>query len=273
MILHAQIMLELISFFNCSTFYSDGQLLNRDSAVPKASVQVASSYPWKLLEQTKLAPKNNKCAILILDDPTDYAKALPFLNRTRLDVSVALVAQNDSKLEAIKNGPVGHELVVVTVQESNPMTENENRFTLSTVNQSGKANKRHLVVSYVISLPYVTRAGATPKGSDVDILESLSSRLGFTTLYKRGQSFNDIISHVADGSSDMSISHTGIMWQRYRLGIAPIVLTPSLLRFMQRHPVPVSSLYTISFPFTQHVWVALVFTVIFTFLFLAFLNW
>ncbi len=54
----------------------------------------------------------------------------------------------------------------------------------------GNANKRHLDVSYVLSPPDITRDGKTVKGSDVDILESLSSRLSFTVSYKNVQSFN-----------------------------------------------------------------------------------
>ncbi len=269
---YSQLFLQVINIFNCKTLYHKQ---NVDNVLATATGKVLSNSPWRHLSTSSLVPKTDNCVILILDNEGDFLESIPFLNSTRLNVSVAAIVSNTSISETslINSERLGLDLLMLKASYDNTMGGSDEFRLLSPYNKLGKTKKRHIVVSHLFNPPYITKAGLSPKGSDIDIVESLSSRLDFAITYMEGGSFDTVISHVASGLADMCISHLGIVWHRYRMGLAPIVLGPSFLRFAQRHAVPINSLYTISYPFTTHVWAALAVTVIAISLFLGFLNW
>ncbi len=263
------IIAKLTSMLACSTFY-----LQDDNIVSDAEsgiAQVISDSPWKHLEVNYLVPSSDKCAILALESLEDYNLALYSLKKTRLKVSLALLSRNSSMWLSPDDYHPDFKLGLVNKKND----DGKDSFayqTISPFDKHGKAKKRQVIVSHLEYPPFITKSGLNPAGSDIDVMDSLSSRLGLTIKHKEAQTFNELVSFVANGNADMCVTHLGIVLHRYRMGLDPVELGHTIVYFAQRYPVPLNSHYTISHPFTVDVWFALIATTLLVCLFLGFLN-
>ncbi len=143
---------------------------------------------------------------------------------------------------------------------------------ISPYDKCGSAMRRDVRVAYTLNRPHVTSAGENPTGSDVDILLTLSRRLGFSVNFFNEKSFSGIIEAVSSGRVDMAISQAALALQRYRLGTDMLALMSRRYMLVQRHPVQFHKIYTIAQPLTYQVWLAILTTVLSISIFLAWLN-
>ncbi len=132
--------------------------------------------------------------------------------------------------------------------------------------------RRHVTVAYTLIRPHVTTAGEHPAGSDIDIMQTLSRSLGFSVNFTNEKSFSGIVEAVSSGRADMSISQAALALQRYRLGTDMLAVISKRYMLVQRHPVQINKIYTITQPLTYQVWLALLATVLSIAIFLAWLN-
>ncbi len=137
---------------------------------------------------------------------------------------------------------------------------------------NGRAKQRHVSVSYAMLFPFVTNKGSQPKGSDIELVHTLSTSLGFTYDLKYAQDFKDLILNVVTGDADFCISHPAVVVQRYKHGLDVLALSVRKYVLVQRYPIRINSMHTITQPFTLNVWLTIMFTIVSIFVILAFLN-
>ncbi len=266
----------LHSTITCQTIISTG-IWSAEVGTSNKSQMVMSDRPWTLL-----SPPGN-CVAVVLDKVEDVQDCIHLVNKTRTKVTLILaeVYNNTKFVSDLALEPLGQDLHLVwynngVIKGLKHIISSMLLYTLlesiSSVNFltghyhnsiliNGRAKIRHLKVQFVSMQPYVTSQGLIPEGSDVDVMDSLASRLGFSIEYKYTNNFKNLLKFVTEGSSDMCISHSSIALSRYNLGLD---IFASLFRrylFIQRHPVFISSSYTISQPFTLKVWLAILATI------------
>ncbi len=78
---------------------------------------------------------------------------------------------------------------------------------------------------------------------------------------------------VADGNADVSVSQAGLTPGRAAMGLEYIMLAFRNLHYAMRHPVKVDSFYTVTYPFTTELWIAIFITVIVMAILLSVMNW
>lgn len=118
---------------------------------------------------------------------------------------------------------------------------------------------RNLIVTYTEFPPYVIDpTPPMPSGLDPALIQIMANHLGFKYTYMHANDFTQLIMFVILGTADIAITQPNFVSQRYVLGLD---LSPPLtLRsffFISRHPVPVDKLYTITYPFTETVWLVI----------------
>ncbi len=138
--------------------------------------------------------------------------------------------------------------------------------------KNGQAKDRHVSISYTVLNPYVYEKGSNPKGSDIELVKTLSKSLGFTYEYKYAKYFQGLIRNVYSGKADFCISHPSVVLHRYAFGLDVMPLSARRYVLVQRHPTDINSAYTIAQPFTLNVWLALLFTSASMYAVLVFLN-
>ncbi len=135
---------------------------------------------------------------------------------------------------------------------------------MSPFDQNGKAVMREITGTYAIIPPYIINPKPPmPTGLDPAIMNLLSKQLNFKMTYKFVPDFTELIKLVLMGQADMSLSQPNFIYQRYTLGldISPALTLRSFF-FIKRHPVPLDSMYTISYPFTNTVWLYIFVTIV-----------
>ncbi len=144
---------------------------------------------------------------------------------------------------------------------------------ISPWDEHGKAKRRQVSVSYLIFNPYIVEIGSPPIGIDGTTLETLSKSLDIKVDYVPAKTFTELVDLVATDKVDFCLSHPSIALHRFRMGLDFITMYWRNMFYIQRYPVPVDSLYTVSYPFTIGVWRATLATVIIVALVLSSLNY
>ncbi len=126
---------------------------------------------------------------------------------------------------------------------------------MSPYDNSGRVKDRHLTLSYRPFPPYVLKQKPLA-GIDIDIMETLSSRLGMTVNYLLTKSYTDVTKAVMQGQADLGISTLGIVWLKYQMGLDATTMVIRNIKIAQLNPLPVDSFYTISYPFSTTVWMS-----------------
>ncbi len=134
--------------------------------------------------------------------------------------------------------------------------------TLSPFNKEGRAKNRNITVSYLVFPPYILSAGTKPVGIDVDIMDTISSRLDISIDYRQANTFNTLVNALTEGHADMCISQPGLSTGRVNAGLDYFFMIIRDIKYAQRHPVPLDSFYTVSQPFSKVVWVWTLVTII-----------
>ncbi len=135
--------------------------------------------------------------------------------------------------------------------------------TVSPFDQNGKVVTREIAGAYTIVPPYIINpTPPMPTGLDPAIMEVLSIHLKFRITYKFAPNFNELFKLVLMGQADMALSQPNFIYQRYRLGLdmSPGLTLRSIF-FIKRRPVPVDSMYTVFYPFTNTVWLSIFVTI------------
>ncbi len=144
---------------------------------------------------------------------------------------------------------------------------------LSPYNENGIAKKRNLTISYLVFPPYILAAGLHPVGLDIDIMDTISSRLNITIIYRQANTFNTLVNALVEGQADMCISQPGMTLGRIYAGLDYVFMIIRDIMYAQRHPVPIDSFYTVSQPFSKVVWTCTLVTVIAIAMTFMVLNW
>ncbi len=137
---------------------------------------------------------------------------------------------------------------------------------------NGRAKDRNLTVSVVKYPPFVTTVGLPPKGSDIDVVEALAARMDLSLNFLVTPTFEQLVNVVARGKADFTAAHPGLVVHRYAWGADIVGVDFRRFHFAQRHARPISSLYTMTHPYTGYAWTATVFTFLCVTLLLICLN-
>ncbi len=82
-----------------------------------------------------------------------------------------------------------------------------------------------------------------------------------------------MIKMVADGKADVSVCQAALVPDRIKWGLNYIVIRFKKVHYAMRHPVKVDSFYTVTYPFTIDLWIAIFATVIAMAVLLSVMNW
>ncbi len=138
---------------------------------------------------------------------------------------------------------------------------------------NGKAKSRNIRIGYIIIPPVIIQSGSPPIGIDADVVETLAAKLNFRTAYVQGGSFNNLAKIVGANLTDISVSQGGLTVTRQSWGGRCLHIRFKNIQFAIRHPIKVDSFYTITYPFSAAVWMAVLGTVIVLAVLLPVMNW